>query len=115
VLTIPAPADILFTDTTFNLANYNHFSATPNLDGGVTATYGQGANCRNPSQALDAIVSIPATAGGAFVGFLNDTVTYNPQTEGAILSLTVSADKDAFDLCDGCGPTGSGAGHFGGN
>jgi hypothetical protein len=92
--TVPAPADILFTDTTFNPANYNNFSATPNLDSGVTATYGQCASCGNPGQALEAIVTIPTTAGGAFVGFLNDSFVYNPQTEGAIISLSASVDKD---------------------
>ena len=93
VTSVPAPADILFTDNTFIPATYNYFSASPNLDSGVTATYGQCISCGNPEQALEAIVSIP-TPGGAFVGFLNNTFVYNPQTEGAILSLTASVDKN---------------------
>jgi hypothetical protein len=94
VTSVPAPADILFSDSTFNPGNYNNFSATPNRDPGVTSTYGQCQSCGNPGQALQAVVSIPVTAGGAFVGFLNNTFVYNPQTEGAILSLSASVDKD---------------------
>jgi len=94
VTTVPAPADILFTDTTFNPVNYNNFSAVPNLDSGVTATYGQCASCGNPGQALQALVTTPSNAGGAYVGFLNSTFIYDPQTEGAILSLSASVDKD---------------------
>ena len=93
VTSVPAPADILFTDNTFVPANYNNFSATPNLDLGVTAIYGQCITCGNPGQALEAIVSMPSP-GGSFVGFLNNTFVYNPQTEGAILSLIASVDKD---------------------
>jgi hypothetical protein len=93
VTSVPASADILFTDNTFVPANYNNFSAIPNLDSGVTATYGQCISCGNPGQALEAIVSIP-TPGGAFVGFLNNTFVYDPQTEGAILSLSASVDKN---------------------
>jgi hypothetical protein len=97
VTSVPAPADILFTDTTFDPANYNGFSATPVLNSGVTATYGQCPNCGNtgtiPDPALQALVSIP-DRGGAFVGFLNSTFVYNPQTQGAIDSINASVDKD---------------------
>ena len=39
LVTTVAPADLLITDTRFNPANYNNFSATPKLDQGATATY----------------------------------------------------------------------------
>lgn len=94
VTTVPAQADILFTDTTFAPTNYNNFLAIPNLDSGVTATYGQCASCGNPDYGLQAVVTTPTNAGGAYVGFLNKTFVYDPQTEGAILSLSASVDKD---------------------
>jgi len=94
VTSVPAPADVLFSDTTFNPVNYNNFSAVPNVDTGVIATYGQCQTCGHPGQALQVLVSIPVTAGGAFVGFLNNTFNYDPSTQGAILSLSASVDKD---------------------
>jgi hypothetical protein len=93
VTSVPALADIVFTDSTFDAANYNNFSAIPTLDSDVTATYGQCSSCGNPGQALQAVVSIPSF-GGAYVGFLNNTFVYNPQTEGAILSLSAWVDKN---------------------
>jgi len=94
VVPVPASADVIFTDTTFNPGNYNNFSATPNLDPGVTASYAQCQSCGNPGQGFKAVVSIPLTGGGAFVGFLNNTFVYDAQTEGAIDSLSTSVDKD---------------------
>jgi len=99
VASVPASADIVFTDNTFSPSNYNGFSAIPKLDPGVTATYGQCQSCGIDGdtiggQGLQVFVSIPLTAGGAFVGFVNNTFTYNPQTQGAIDSLSASVDKD---------------------
>jgi hypothetical protein len=94
VASVPASADIVFTDNSFNPGKYDNFSATPSLDTDVTATYGQCQGCGHPGQGFEAIVSIPATAGGAFVGFLNNTFNYNPQTQGPIDSLSASVDKD---------------------
>jgi hypothetical protein len=93
VASVPASADIVFTDSTFDPSNYNGFLTTPNLDSGVTATYGQCQSCGDPGQAFEAMVSIPASTGGAFVGFLNKIFVYNP-AEGAVLSLSASVDKD---------------------
>jgi hypothetical protein len=94
VASVPASADIVFTDNTFNPGNYDNFSATPKLDSGVTATYNQCSNCGTPGQALQVLVSTPVTGGGASVGFVNGTFTYDPQTQGAIDSISTSVDKD---------------------
>lgn len=92
VTSVPALADIVFTDTTFNIST--DYTQTPlYTDTNVSASYLQCISCGNPGQALQVVVTIPDTLGGAFVGFLNNTFVYNPQSEGAILSLSTSVDK----------------------
>jgi hypothetical protein len=99
VTSVPAPADILsFSDTTFDPAHYN-FSNPPVISGGVTNySYGQCAACGNPTDPLEAYgfrASITTDGpGGAFVGFLNNTFDYNPQTQGAINYIDTSVDKN---------------------
>jgi len=93
LVSAPAFADG-FTDGTFNLANYTitSFQST----NAVTVTITQCTSCGNPGQALDISVStpgisiLPVTVTDAFI---NNTFTYNPQTQGAISSIDASGDK----------------------
>ena len=98
VASVPASADIVFTDNTFNPLNYDNFSATHYLDPGVTATYGQCQSCGNPGYALQVVVVTPSdyyhTGGDAYVGFVNNNFTYNPGTQGAIDAINASVDKN---------------------
>jgi hypothetical protein len=98
VTSVPAPADILsFSDTTFNPTNYNF--SNPPLTSGVTAySYGQCTGCGNPTDSLETYgfrASITTEGpGSALVGFLNNSFSYNPQTQGAINYIDTSVDKN---------------------
>jgi hypothetical protein len=96
VLAFPAlaSADVVFSDSTFNLANYtNPFTYS---DGPISGVYSQCASCGNPGQALSTTVTL-TTSGTATsnldIGLLNTTFVYNPAVQGAISYITASVDN----------------------
>jgi hypothetical protein len=93
---IPAHADDVFTDGTFNLGNYTQ---TINFSS-VAFSVSQCTTCGNPGDALQ-ITQSYATAGAFTDALINDTFSYNPLTQGAITSISASVDKDFTDTTAG--------------
>lgn len=91
VASAPAFADIVFTDGTFDPATYTQVG--PYLSN-ATISPSQCAACGNPGSALQIMVSITGASGAAAEGFVNNTFSYDPLTQGAILSIDASVDKD---------------------
>jgi PEP-CTERM motif len=94
----PASAGTTFTDSTFNLANYQT-SAQLLTGTGTSLVPSQCALCGNPGSALQIIGTFPTspTSGGFDVAeqaFVNTSFSYNPLTMGAITSLSASVDKN---------------------
>lgn len=91
---LPAYADgVNFTDGTFNLSNYTQttaFLSNPS----ATLTVAQCASCGNPGQGLQIIGTFPAPGITGAIGFVGNSFIYDPATQGAILSVDASADKD---------------------
>lgn len=92
----PALADVIYTDGTFNLANYQ---ASPTFvqNATVTLTDTQCASCGHPNNALQftsTFSSSSATLQVAALGLANTGFTYNPLTQGAIASIDASVDKN---------------------
>jgi hypothetical protein len=98
-----ASADVVFTDSTFNPANYGPAFTTYLADPANTATFAQCASCGNPGQALQLTLTEPNGGGtgpagnSILTGIVNSTFTYNPGTQGAITSISASVDKDLTD------------------
>jgi hypothetical protein len=103
LLPATAVADVLFSDTSIDLANY---TATPvYIDPGVTLKYQNCPNCGNPGAGLQELVATPPDVGGsASFGLINNDFVYNPATEGAIGSIGVSVDQNvSFNRSPGGG------------
>ncbi len=84
-----AHADVFFLDGTFN--NYvTGFVASP---GDATLAVSQCANCGDPGSGLSSTIS---ESDGSNLGaaIVNSLFSYDPQTEGAIASISASVDKD---------------------
>jgi len=93
-LTGPASADVLFTDGTFNLANYQA-SPTFTTDSSITLTAAQCPSCGNPGSALQFTVTFATTEPDlAALGEANTTFAYDPLTQGAITGINASVDKN---------------------
>jgi hypothetical protein len=96
IASAPAFADVWFTDSTFNPLNYSQTSAYQSL---ATITASQCATCGNPGFALQVKETFGDTTvntGEAALGFVNNTFSYDPTTQGAINSIAVATiDKDA--------------------
>jgi len=92
----PAFADTVFTDNTFNLGGYTVVG--PVVSGpNVTITDTQCASCGFP--AGGSALQISGTfigAGTSQTGFVNNAFTYKPATQGDILSISASVEKDLF-------------------
>jgi hypothetical protein len=88
---IPAAAGPTFTDSTFNLGNYTVVG--PYTTGGSVVVYSQCASCGNPGTALEVITTVTGS-GTSAIGFLNNSFTYDPSTQGALASIFASEDKD---------------------
>jgi hypothetical protein len=94
VLTLTARATpIVFSDSTFNLANYSETSVfrTSSED---KVSWNQCPQCGQPGRALHIQMNLHKSLDLAAVGFINNTFSYNPQTQGAILSINASVDKN---------------------
>ena len=91
-LSLPAHADTVFTDGTMNLTNYT--TTGPVASGPVVVTDETCASpCGNPGSALE-INFAYSDAASAQVGFVNNTFSFDPETQGDITSITASVDKD---------------------
>jgi hypothetical protein len=89
---------ITFSDGTFPPANYST-AFTYIQTAGSTIGWAQCASCGNPGSALQ--FSITEPTGGGSPGtievedaVINSTFAYDPATEGDLVSLSASADKD---------------------
>jgi hypothetical protein len=94
VLTLTARATpIVFTDNTFNLANYSQTSVFKDVPQDKVS-WSQCPHCGHPAQALRIGMRLPKGSSFAAVGFINNTFSYNPQTQGTIFSIDASVDKN---------------------
>jgi PEP-CTERM motif len=93
---VPSFADSTFTDSTFNLANYAG-TATYQSDASIGVVHDQCSSCGNPAGPTNTALQIEFTLpnGGVTVfALVNSTFSYNPGTQGDIISIDASADKD---------------------
>jgi hypothetical protein len=94
----PALADSIFSDSTFNPANYT--TTTPfTSDSSVSLTSGQCASCGNPGLGLELVGASNGTlltvgTGASDILYVNNTFSYDPATQGSITSISASVDKD---------------------
>jgi hypothetical protein len=99
VMAAPAAAGTVFTDDTFNLANYE---ASAQLLTGVGTSLApiQCASCGKPGSAFQVTAIFPnppvppAPFDEAEQAYVNTGFVYNPTTQGAITSLFTSVDKN---------------------
>lgn len=94
-----AAAPIVFSDGTFNLADYSQvlFQSGP-----ATITPSQIAAGGNPGFALQILYDVPNSSIVPFnsiSGFRRPSFTYDPLTQGALASIDASVDK-YFDIPD---------------
>ncbi|HLI84228.1 MAG TPA: hypothetical protein VKV17_09945 [Bryobacteraceae bacterium] len=90
LLPVTVVADVLFSDSTIDLTNYT--ASAVYLDSGVTLQSQNCSGCGNPGGGYQETVTLPPGGGSAVFGLINNGFVYNPATEGAIASLTASAD-----------------------
>jgi hypothetical protein len=93
-LTLTARATtVSFSDHTFKLSNYSETSVfkTRTSD---KVFWTQCPTCGQPDKGLRVRMKLPTAVDTAAVGFINNTFTYNPQTQGAIGSINASVDKN---------------------
>jgi hypothetical protein len=88
---VPAFADTVFTDGTMDLGHYT--TVGPVTTGMVAVTTTNCSSCGNPGNAVQ-IAEAFMGAGSIQEGLLNNNFTYNPGTQGDILSITASVDKN---------------------
>jgi hypothetical protein len=91
---VPVLADTVFTDNSMNLGHYTTIG--PDTSGMTTATATNCGACGDPGAALQITESFLGAGGNIQAGFLNNTFTYNPGTQGAISSITASVNKNIF-------------------
>lgn len=88
---VPTFADTVFTDGTMNLGHYT--TVGPVTTGLVGVTTSNCGSCGDTGAALQITANFIG-AGTVQEGLLNNSFTYNPGTQGAILSITASVDKN---------------------
>ena len=91
-LASPCRAAVLFSDSTFNLANYTQqlYSSEPTITVGATQNLATG----NPAPSLEIRIGTPAVNFETQQGFINNGFTFDPTTQGAISSIDFSLDKN---------------------
>ena len=91
-LATPCRAAVLFSDSTFNLANYSQqlYNSDPTITVGVTQNVATG----NPAPSLEIRISTPAINFESQQGLINNGFTFDPTTQGAISSIDFSLDKN---------------------
>lgn len=95
-------ADTVFSDGTFNLGNYtNPFTVSSATNGGtIGGANSQCASCGDPGQALSTLVTLTAadSTSSLDIGLLNTTFTYDPSTQGSIISIGASVSNFTSEL-----------------
>jgi hypothetical protein len=86
-----ASAGVIFTDGTFNPADYSYSTA---FISGASVTYGQCTSCGDPGYGLQINVDVTASSSGYSQAFINNTFSYDPLAQGAISGISASVDKD---------------------
>jgi len=99
---VPAFADTVLTDGTMNLGHYT--TVGPGTSGLVTVSTTNCGSCGDAGAAVQ-ITENFFGAGTIQEGLLNNNFTYNPGTQGAILSITASVDKNVIVSVLGGGNT----------
>jgi hypothetical protein len=87
---------VTFSDGAFNLGNYSDV-ATFKTNPADTVSFNQCPSCGNPGQALQVIVTLSSFSDLAGVALINNTFSYNPQTQGPIASIDASVDKNEIN------------------
>ncbi len=100
----PAMADAIFTDSTFNLANYTA-TAPFSSNGTASLAVTQCPSCGVSGSALQTVATFYSSPTGTEVGetLVNNNFSYNPQTFGAIASIDASVAKNIFTTITGKG------------
>jgi hypothetical protein len=92
IVSIPAFADVIYTDGTFNLSNYT--SVGP-YEANGTITASQCVSCGSPAYGLQLnVLETGNVTASVALGLLNNAFVYDPSTQGAIFSIGASVDKD---------------------
>jgi PEP-CTERM motif len=89
----PCRADVLFSDSTFNLANYTQqlYRSDPTVSVAAAQTLSNG----NPAPSLEIRIAVPATTFfETQQGFIGNAFTFDPAVQGAIQSIDFSLDKN---------------------
>jgi len=105
---MPARADVVFSDNTFDPGNYDATS-TYLENSNVSITASQCASCGDPGSALQFAATSVDTSGATlnmWLGLVNTTFAYDPLTQGAIASLSASVDLNAMTNIFGTFTTG---------
>jgi len=87
---------VTFSDSTFNLSNYSDV-ATFKTNPSDTVSFDQCPSCGNPGQALQVLQTLSSFSDLAGVALINNTFSYNPQTQGPIASIDASVDKSEIN------------------
>jgi hypothetical protein len=102
-LAIAASTMAASATTVLSDGNFSSVTVTPSFTtdptGTTVSTSAPCANCGNPSGAgLQVIVNSTNSSAsgliGSDVGFVDNLLSYNPATQGAIVSISASVDKD---------------------
>lgn len=86
--------DVVFSDSTFNLSAYSLTPAYATSGSSIAAS--QCSSCGDPGSGLQfaAVLDSGSTGASSALGALNNSFTYAPLTQGAVLSIGVSVDKN---------------------
>lgn len=83
-------ATVVFSDSTFDNADYTHFTYTGGA--GFTTSVGQGGPGADPVLVTTYEKTGPTSPSARFLS-LNNTFVYDPSVQGAILSIDVAFDQ----------------------
>jgi hypothetical protein len=100
----PAMADVVFTDSTFNLANYTQTGPFSN-DPSASLAVAQCPSCGVSGSGLQTVATFNSSPVGTTVDetLINNLFSYNPQTQGVIASIDASVAKNIFTTITGTG------------
>jgi hypothetical protein len=87
---------ITFSDGTFDLSNYSVISVFK-TNPAATVSFNQCPSCGNPGQALQVNITLPSFSDLAGVALINNSFSYNPQTQGTITTIDASVDKNLIN------------------
>ena len=87
-------SNVIFNDSTFNLSSYSLTPAFTSSGSSISAA--QCGSCGDPGSGLQFTSTLASTAAGASaeLGAVNNSFTYAPLTQGAVLSISASVDKN---------------------